>query len=100
MVERPVPGNDIVVDERDEVPFLEVRVFRHGTLVHRELCESEEQASLVVDAWSELDGVRCEVDDLSIRHEPGQVLEPEPPELADEGYPAQAELDWARRAST
>jgi hypothetical protein len=67
-----------VTDEQqqDEAPTIEVRVFRNGELVHTELCESEEQASLVVDEWSELDGVQCEVDDLTIRHRPGDILEP------------------------
>jgi hypothetical protein len=65
------------------VATIEVRVFRHGTLVHSELVESEEQAALVVDSWAELDGVQCEVDDLSIRHRPGEVLEPELAELRD-----------------
>jgi len=50
-----------------------VRVFRNGRLIHQELCESEEQAYLVVDEWSEFDGVRCEVDDLSVRHGPGDT---------------------------
>ncbi len=72
--------------ERDEVPTIEVRVYRHGSLVHNELCESEEQAALVVDAWSELDGVECEVDDLSTRHHPGDILGPELGELRDEDY--------------
>jgi hypothetical protein len=78
-------------DEQAETPTVEVRVFRHGELVHRELCESEEQASLVIEEWSELDGVECEVDDLSVRHRPGEILGPEPAELRDEDYPAQAE---------
>jgi hypothetical protein len=91
--ERGTGPSELAVDERDEVPVVEVRVFRHGALVHRELCESEDRAALVVDEWSELDGVRCEVDDLSIRHEPGQVLEPEPSELPEEGYRDQVELD-------
>ena len=78
-------------DERDEAPTVEVRVFRHGELVHRELCESEEQASLVIDQWSELDGVECEVDDLSVRHRPGEILGPEQAEQRDEEYPAQGE---------
>jgi hypothetical protein len=62
----------------DEAPTVEVRVFQHGELVHRELCESEDQAALAVEEWSELDGVRCEVDDLSIEHRPGDIFEPEP----------------------
>ncbi len=63
----------------DEAPTVEVRVFRDGELVHQELCESEDEAALIVDQWSELEGVRCEVDDLSIRHRAGEILEPEPP---------------------
>jgi hypothetical protein len=69
--------SDESMSERDEAPTIEVRVFRHGTLVHQELVESEEQAALVVDEWAELDGVQCEVDDLSIRHHPGEILETE-----------------------
>lgn len=80
-------------EERDETPTVEVRVYRHGELVHRELCESEEQAALVIEEWSEMDGVECEVDDLSVRHEPGDILEPEPAELLDEDYPEQREVD-------
>ena len=79
--------------ERDEAPTIEVRVFRHGELIHRELCESEEEASIVIDAWAELDGVTCEVDDLSVHHQPGEILEPEPAELREEDYPDQLELD-------
>lgn len=75
-----------VFDERRETPTVEVRVFRHGALVHRELCESEDQAALVVDEWSELDGVECEVDDLSIHHRPGDILEPEPAELRNDNH--------------
>ncbi len=73
-------------DERDEAPTIEVRVFRRGQLVHQELCESEAEAAVVVDAWAELDGVECEVDDLSVRHRLGDVAEPEPAELRDEEY--------------
>ena len=73
-------------ESRDDAPTTEVRVFRHGELVHQELCESEEQASLVVDEWSELDGVFCEVDDLSVRHRPGDILEPEPATLNEDDY--------------
>jgi hypothetical protein len=76
--------SDESMSERDEAPTIEVRVFRHGTLVHQELVESEEQAALVVDEWAELDGVQCEVDDLSIRHHPGEILEPELPILPNE----------------
>lgn len=66
---------------RDESPTIEVRVYRDGTLVYSEYCETEEQAVLIVDDWSERPGVFCEVDDLSLRHSAGDVLAPEPPEL-------------------
>ncbi len=85
-----------VFEQRDEVPTIEVRVFRHGDLVHRELCESEEQASLVVDEWAEQEGIECEVDDLSVRHRPGDILEPELAELHEEDEADQREID--RRA--
>lgn len=87
-----------VFEERDEAPTIEVRVYRHGDLVHRELCESEEQAALVIEEWSELDGVECEVDDLSVRHEPGEILEPEPAELREQAYPDQREIDRQARS--
>lgn len=86
-----------VFEERDEAPTIEVRVFRHGELVHQERCESEEQASLVVDEWAELDGVECEVDDLSVHHQPGEILEPELPELREEDYADQREIDSRAR---
>lgn len=89
---------EVFSEQWDETPTVEVRVFRHGKLVHRELCESQEQAALVVEAWADLDGVECEVDDLSVRHRPGDVLEPDLAELRDEDYPEQVELD--RRATS
>ena len=76
-------------DQTDEAPTVEVRVWRHGELVHTELCESEEQASLILEDWQEMDGVRCEVDDLSVRHRPGDILEPGEPEAAADDYPEQ-----------
>ena len=61
-------------------------------LVDSEFCESEEQAALIVDEWSEHPGVTCEVDDLSIRHRPDDVLGPEPPEPSVD-YPTVHEQD-------
>lgn len=85
-------------EERDEAPTTEVRVFRHGELVHQELCESEEQALLVVEEWSEMEGVECEIDDLSVRHRPGEILEPEPAEPSEESYAEQREIERESRA--
>jgi hypothetical protein len=73
--------------DSSDTPTIEVRVYRHDELIQRELCESEEQAAAVLEGWSELDDVRCEVDDLSFHHRPGDVLEPAPPEPVDEDYP-------------
>jgi hypothetical protein len=70
-----------------EAPTLEVVVYRHGAEIHREACESEEAATDIVDRWSEIDGVTCTVDDLSIQHRAGQILEPEPEEPVEENYP-------------
>jgi hypothetical protein len=85
-----------IFEKRDETPTVEVRVFRHGELIHRELCESEEQAAVVIDKWSESDGIECEVDDLSVHHRPGQILEPEPAQPNDDAYPEQGEIDRER----
>jgi len=74
-------------EDQGETPTIEVRVYRGADLLNRELCESEEQAAQVVREWEEVDGVECEVDDLSFRHRPGDVLEPEPTELTNEEYP-------------
>lgn len=75
----------------DDSSTVEVRVFRGNELVHTELCESDEEATRVVEEWSELDDVRCEVDDLTIKHQPGDILEPEPidPDDEDEYPPAE-----------
>jgi hypothetical protein len=67
-----------------ETPSVEVIVYRHGAIVHRELCESEEAAAGVVEHWDELDGVHCVVEDLASKHRPGQILEPNADFFADE----------------
>ena len=62
-------------------PTLEVRVVRDGVVVQRELCESEEEASAVVETWSDVEGVACEVEDLTRDHGQGGVLDPRPWEV-------------------
>jgi hypothetical protein len=62
----------------DETPTIEVRVYRGAELVHTELVESEEAAALVVERWSEHDGVRCEVDELTAKERPEDDFEPDP----------------------
>jgi hypothetical protein len=69
-------------------PTVEVVVYRDGEVIHRELCESTDAAADVVDQWSEVEGVECAVDDLSIHHRMGQILEPAPEEsLDDDAFP-------------
>jgi hypothetical protein len=54
---------------------LEMRVYRHGVLVHRELCESEAEAAALAEAWEEEPGTECEVDDLSAPRHDVEALE-------------------------
>lgn len=51
--------------ELGEAPTVEVRVYRRGVLIARELCESDEQAALAIDEWNDVKGVECEVADMS-----------------------------------
>jgi hypothetical protein len=75
-----------------ETPTIEVRVYRRGGLIHRELCESEEQASLVVEEWEDLEEVACEVEDLSPRHvDPEAAAEHELAASSWEDYPRVSE---------
>jgi hypothetical protein len=74
-----------------ETPTVVVRIYRHGRLWLQELCESEDDAGLAVEEWTELEGVTCEVDDLSVRHRAGDILAPEPPENDTDGYPRGSE---------
>jgi hypothetical protein len=57
-------------------PTLEVRVLRDGVVVHRELCEGEADARVVVQTWSDVEGVVVDVVDLTRDAEPSGVLEP------------------------
>lgn len=77
---------DEVSEERDENPAVEVRVYRHGELIHRQLCESEDEAAGVVDHWADVEGVVCEVDDLSVHHHLEDILEGTGAPEGDDGY--------------
>ena len=61
-------------------PTLEVRILRDGVLVQRELVESDSEATAVLDAWSEVEGVEVRVEDLA-RSAPSHVLDPRPWEV-------------------
>lgn len=72
-------------DELGATPTIEVTVYRDGAVVHRELCETEAEASAVVERWNELGGpVECQIDDLSVHHGPTDVLEPTEAVLPDD----------------
>lgn len=70
-----------------ESPTVEVVVFRDGKEIARELCDTPEDATVVVERWSEDPGVMCLVDDLSERHRPEDILEPSADGALDDDYP-------------
>jgi len=90
----PEPEPDVIVlEETADSPSVEVRIWRNGELIQRELAESAEAAQDIVDAWSEIEGVECEVDDLSVTHRADEILEPSAEDYRDES----AERDYGPR---
>jgi hypothetical protein len=77
--------SDVRPEDLGETPTLEVRAYRAGVLVSRELCESEEDAAAFVEAWEQEPGIVCEVDDLSVPSHDTEMFEVEPTDL--EAYP-------------
>jgi|688.fasta_scaffold14353_10 hypothetical protein len=72
---------------------VEVRIWRGGGVAHREVCADGAEAAQLVERWAEFGITGIDVDDLTVHHLPGQVLEsdlePESPEIdldADEAY--------------
>lgn len=63
-----------VSSDLEEGATIEVLVFREGREIERVVCETEEQAALVVEHWSEVDGATCEVGDLGVSHLPEEIL--------------------------
>ena len=76
--------SDARPEDLGETPALEVRAYRDGVLVSRELCESEEDAAMFVEAWEEEPGIHCEIEDLSVPR-PTESFEVEPTDL--DAYP-------------
>ena len=70
-------------------PTLLVNVYEAGRLVTRVPCESADEAAGVVAEWEEVDGIKCEVEDVGTRHQPEDVLAPEP----EDGFAADAGED-------
>lgn len=58
-------------------PTIEVRIYRNGQLLIRELVETEEDGAAVVEQWSDVENVYVLMDDLSARHAPGDILAPD-----------------------
>ena len=62
-------------------PTLEVRILRDGVVIQRELCETDQEANAVVEAWSDTEGILVEVEDLSRSGGAAGVLDPRPWEV-------------------
>ncbi|MDP2290420.1 MAG: hypothetical protein Q8M22_04485 [Actinomycetota bacterium] len=75
---------DVAGRQFEERGSIEVRVRRHGVVVHEEWCDTPEQAAEVVDAWGDADGVEVDVFDR-LRGDPVDIAV----EVAgDDAYPA------------
>ena len=59
-------------------PRIEVRVYRFGQFIVSQQCASEEETAAAVRGWEEIDGVVCEVDDITDGSRHGHVIEPGP----------------------
>jgi hypothetical protein len=68
--------DEMDVDETEAARTVQVTVYRSGSVLHRELCESELEAQGVIERWNEVDGTEFEIDDLAVRHGPTDILEP------------------------
>ncbi len=58
-------------------------VFRDGSLIERRRFETYEEAEAAAEVWADLEGHEFEIDDLSVTHRQGDILEPDvdgPPE--------------------
>jgi len=80
------------LENRDDTPVIEVRVFSNDQLLALELCEDDRHASDVVDRWAELPDVSFLIDTYSCRHVVGQGRAPEPPAVDIEAPIAAAVL--------
>lgn len=72
-------------EDPSDTPISEVVVLRDGAEIHRQPCESEQEAAAIVAHWEEQPGVECEVIDLTAG----------PGEEADEIDWVDADLDFA-----
>jgi hypothetical protein len=86
---------------RPDVPVrtstIEVRVYRDRQFIFSQLCESEEETAVAVRGWEAIDGVVCEVDDLTDGSRHGHLVESEP--WHDEARSGAAAEQFAGRSS-
>jgi hypothetical protein len=61
----------------DSTPKVAVRVYDHGALIETVLCDSEGEAAVVVERWTERVGFTCQVDDVAEYANPDDALEPD-----------------------
>jgi hypothetical protein len=61
--------------ERESAPAFDVRVMRHGNLIHHEYCEAASQVNDLSREWADMDGVAIEVVDLMTADPAGAELE-------------------------
>ena len=81
----------------DRTPTIEMRVYRDGQLIFSKLCESEEETAEAVRGWEDIDGVVCEVDDITDGSRHGHLIETEP--WHDEARSGAAAEQFAGRSS-
>ncbi len=62
---------DSHLQDPSDAPITEVVVLRHGVEIHRQSCESEQEAADIIAHWEEQPGVECEVVDLTTGREEG-----------------------------
>ena len=64
---------------QDEAEQEDVKVvgWRDGEIGREQICESAEEAAALAEQWAELDFTRIEIEDLSVEHQLGDILEPE-----------------------
>jgi hypothetical protein len=84
-------------DVPDGTPTIEIRVYHYGHFVFSQLCESEEETAEAVRRWEQIDGVVCEVDDITDGSRHGHVIEAEP--WCDESWSSAAAKRFAGRSS-
>jgi hypothetical protein len=76
---------------------IEMRVYRYGQFILSQLCEDEEETAEAVRGWEAIDGVVCEVDDITDGSRHGHLIETEP--WHDEARSGAAAEQFAGRSS-